>query len=72
MKKESYQKGLQCLQCKSKIFSDHVHDYKTCSCGECYVDGGFDYFRMGCQDIGKVKIVKRKIPKNRKKRVLYI
>jgi hypothetical protein len=39
--------GIECLKCNTRIFSKHRHDFKYCKCGECFVDGGFDYLRYG-------------------------
>ncbi len=36
---------IKCLKCGDIIESEHRHDYKTCSCGACAVDGGHDYLR---------------------------
>jgi len=37
--------AIQCKQCGDIIESVSVHDFKTCSCGACSVDGGYDYIR---------------------------
>lgn len=39
------QNEIQCLNCKDIIFSKHRHDYVTCSCEGCAVDGGLAYLR---------------------------
>lgn len=39
--------AIRCKHCGDVIESIHVHDYKTCSCGACAVDGGHDYLRRG-------------------------
>lgn len=36
---------IQCKLCGDTIESASVHDFKTCSCGACSVDGGHDYLR---------------------------
>ncbi len=36
---------IKCLKCGDIIESEYRHDYKTCSCGACAVDGGRDYLR---------------------------
>ena len=36
---------IKCLKCGDTIESEYRHDYKTCSCGACAVDGGRDYLR---------------------------
>ena len=37
--------AIQCKHCGDTIESVNVHDYVTCSCGACSVDGGHDYLR---------------------------
>ena len=37
--------AIQCKLCGDIIESVSVHDFKTCSCGACSVDGGHDYLR---------------------------
>lgn len=39
--------GLQCFHCKDSIVSLSRHDFQRCSCGDLFIDGGFDYCRMG-------------------------
>ena len=40
--------GVQCPECKKRMFSFYRHDYKTCGCkNETMVDGGRDYLRYG-------------------------
>lgn len=36
---------IKCNICGDIIESKHRHDYVTCSCGACSVDGGHDYLR---------------------------
>ena len=40
-------KARKCPLCKDLIFSRARHDFRNCSCGAIFVDGGFDYLRMG-------------------------
>lgn len=40
---------IKCNKCGDVIYSAHVHDFKTCSCGAVSVDGGMDYLRR-CGD----------------------
>jgi hypothetical protein len=42
--------ALQCPNCKDVIYSRAHHDFHHCSCGDCFVDGGFDYMRAGWTD----------------------
>ena len=37
----------KCLECGDEIESTHRHDFRTCSCGNIFVDGGKDYVRRG-------------------------
>lgn len=37
--------SVKCNLCNEVIFSAHVHDYVTCSCGNISVDGGQDYLK---------------------------
>lgn len=37
--------AIQCKNCGDIIESVSIHDFKTCSCGACSVDGGHCYFR---------------------------
>ena len=37
--------AIQCKKCGDIIESVDRHDFKTCSCGACSVDGGYDYLR---------------------------
>ena len=36
---------IQCTHCGEIIESKHRHDFVTCRCGTCSVDGGLDYTR---------------------------
>ena len=37
--------AIQCKKCGDVIESVSVHDFKTCFCGTCSVDGGHEYLR---------------------------
>ena len=37
--------AIRCNLCGDEIESKHCHDFVTCSCGACSVDGGHDYLR---------------------------
>ena len=41
--------SIRCQQCGDVIVSTHRHDFVTCSCGQCSVDGGHTYLRR-CGD----------------------
>ncbi len=38
---------IKCLKCNDIIESKHEHDFKKCSCGACFIDGGDKYTRIG-------------------------
>jgi hypothetical protein len=38
---------IRCKICDTKIESRHRHDFKYCSCGQTFIDGGTDYVRYG-------------------------
>jgi hypothetical protein len=37
----------KCLKCEDILISGYRHDFKFCSCGSIFVDGGKDYIRRG-------------------------
>ena len=37
--------AIRCNVCGEEIESRHVHDFVTCRCGACSVDGGHEYLR---------------------------
>ena len=37
----------QCAKCGDEIYSNHRHDFVSCSCRAIFVDGGRDYLRRG-------------------------
>lgn len=39
--------AIQCPKCEDIVYSRHRHDLRWCSCNSCYIDGGFDYTRIG-------------------------
>lgn len=39
----------RCLACLDEVESTHRHDFKSCKCGNVFVDGGKDYLRRGCR-----------------------
>ena len=41
--------AIQCKHCGGIIESKYRHDFVSCSCGCCSVDGGLDYLRRGCR-----------------------
>ena len=39
--------SIKCKHCGDIIVSKNTHDFVTCKCGCCSVDGGLDYLRRG-------------------------
>jgi len=48
--------AIECQKCKDTIYSRAGHDFRYCSCKEVFIDGGFDYTRIG----GEKKMFKEK------------
>lgn len=46
--------ALKCLDCGDTIESTHRHDWRQCSCGHAFVDGGTEYLRRGFLDEERV------------------
>lgn len=42
--------AVQCKRCGDIIESKNTHDFVTCKCGLCSVDGGHEYLRRSCPD----------------------
>ena len=42
--------AIQCKLCDEIIESTDRHQYVTCKCGACAVDGGYDYLRWCFKD----------------------
>lgn len=42
--------AIRCNHCGDEIESVHVHDFRWCSCGSVFVDGGREYLRRGYRD----------------------
>jgi hypothetical protein len=47
--------ALQCKLCGDIIYSRARHDFHYCSCGNVYIDGGFDYRKWGCADLDTIQ-----------------
>lgn len=44
--------AIRCNICDDEIESTYRHDFVTCSCGACSVDGGHDYMRRCYKEKG--------------------
>lgn len=53
-----------CKECGDAVYSRTRHDFRWCSCGKTFIDGGFDYIRSG----GEVKeLIELEIEADKKK-----
>jgi hypothetical protein len=49
--------SVKCGLCNHVIWSTHVHDFRTCECGNISVDGGLDYLRrVGSQPYTELSV----------------
>ena len=49
--------AVKCPKCGEIIYSRSHHDFHYCHCGNCYIDGGFEYTRIGAkEDLDKMKV----------------
>ncbi len=46
--------AIQCKLCGDVIESKHGHDYVSCSCGNCAVDGGHEYQKILCKSLDTI------------------
>lgn len=37
---------IKCSECNNRVFSFSRHDMQYCKCGQCAIDGGFDYIKV--------------------------
>ena len=44
--------AIRCNICGDEIESKHRHDFVTCKCGACSLDGGHDYLRRCFKEEG--------------------
>ncbi len=52
---------IRCLECYAILHSMHRHDFQACECdNHAFVDGGFDYQRIGGKDFDKIEAVEHK------------
>jgi len=40
-------RAVRCKHCKDTIYSRARHDFRFCTCGKVFIDGGFEYIRIG-------------------------
>lgn len=73
LKEERLRSGYHCLVCDSVTYSRYRHDYHSCKCGNCFVDGGPAYFRGGWKDPSRavqvtIDLLKQEVVKTPTKR----
>lgn len=54
--------AIECPQCGYIIYSRARHDFRSCKCGDCNIDGGFDYVKIGAMDLSKIQQHELEIP----------
>lgn len=42
---------IRCNRCGDEIESTQTHEFVTCKCGACSVDGGYSYLRRCAKDL---------------------
>lgn len=65
-----------CPSCLTGVYSRARHDFRTCPCSLCFVDGGMDYMRYGYAETdenynGVSKIISLKYPVKKTKQQIY-
>lgn len=45
----------KCPKCKQVLYSRAIHDFRYCSCEEIFIDGGFDYTKIGGTDLATIE-----------------
>lgn len=51
-----------CPKCSDIIYSRANHDFHWCTCESVFIDGGFDYVRVGGNCLPKMKYITKYIP----------
>lgn len=46
------QHGIACPRCGDEVYSNSRHDFESCLCGAVFIDGGWDYKRVGYDEGG--------------------
>ena len=59
-------KAIRCLICQDVVFSRATHDYRTCSCGNVSIDGGFNYTRISFKNEDYYELTKVNIRASKK------
>lgn len=55
-----------CPNCRCGIYSVATHDFHYCPCGSLFIDGGFDYMRVGGAGfLGRVRYIALNVPQSK-------
>lgn len=58
------QHGVRCLACDTDIYSNSRHDFVPCACDALFIDGGFDYMRVGFDPNKRYEKISRTVDRN--------
>jgi len=47
---------VNCPKCGERIYSRARHDFRYCSCGYLFVDGGTEYLRFGAKEFEGIEV----------------
>lgn len=47
--------AIECPNCGCIVYSRARHDFRSCGCGNCFVDGGPVYTRVGGAEIHSIR-----------------
>jgi len=57
--------AVTCPKCGYTVYSRTQHDFRKCFCGAIFIDGGFEYTRVGFStDMEPPKVEQRDIPQS--------
>lgn len=48
--------AVTCSHCGNTIYSRAIHDFRTCTCGETFIDGGPEYVRTNASETETVRV----------------
>jgi len=58
--------AIKCPKCEDTIYSRAKYDCRSCSCGKTFIDGGFDYMRVGSKYPTEVESIKINVSATKK------
>ena len=57
--------AIECALCGYIIYSRALHDCRSCECGQCSIDGGFDYLKITAPNLADIKVHEIDLPLTR-------